>query len=425
MSLPLYTRRVIDDELDELMPELAALAFEGPKGVGKTASAIRRAETVFRLDEPSQRTLAVAAGARVTDGPYPVVFDEWQRLPRVWDFVRRAVDDGAAPGSFLLAGSTAPVELPAHSGAGRIVSLRMRPMALLERGLAEPTVSLRALVEGRRPEISGKTDVHLADYADEIIRSGFPGIRTLSARARTAQLDAYITRVVERDFDQVGHRVRAPGTLRRWMAAYAAATATTATFETIRHAATPGQGTAPSRSVVQPYRDALERLFLLDPVPAWAPMRKRISRLALPDKHHLADPALAARLLRVRVEDLLHGRDSGPPVPRDGPLLGTLFESLVAQSVRVYAQAAEADVGHLRTKSGEHEIDLIVSRGDRAVAIEVKLAQTADDHDVRHLHWLARQLGDDLMDMVVITTGSHAYRRSDGVAVVPAALLGP
>lgn len=112
-------------------------------------------------------------------------------------------------------------------------------------------------------------------------------------------------------------------------------------------------------------------------------------------------------------------------MPRDGTLLGALFESLVTLSVRVYAEALEASVGHLRTHRGGHEVDLIVERGDRKViAIEVKLSATVDDQAVRHLKWLAGRLGDDLLDSVVITTGSEAYRRADGIAVVPAALLG-
>ena len=122
---------------------------------------------------------------------------------------------------------------------------------------------------------------------------------------------------------------------------------------------------------------------------------------------------------------LLDGAPVGPPVPRDGTLLGTPFESLVALSVRVFAQAAEARVHHLRTKAGEREIDFIVVHPDqRVVAIEVKFAQVVGDADVRHLHWLAERLGEDLLDLVVLTTGPEAYRRVDGVAVVPAALLG-
>jgi uncharacterized protein len=144
-------------------------------------------------------------------------------------------------------------------------------------------------------------------------------------------------------------------------------------------------------------------------------------------KRQLVDPALAARLLGVGAGALLEQEPApaAPAIPRDGTLLGALFESLVTIDVRVYAQAAEARVGHLRTAGGEHEVDLIVERADRRVlAIEVKLAATVSDHDLRHLKWLSERLGDDLVDAIVITTGSAAYRRADGIGVVPAALLG-
>ena len=209
------------------------------------------------------------------------------------------------------------------------------------------------------------------------------------------------------------------------MEAYAAATATTASYERIRDAATSGQREKPSKTTTQPYRDVLERLWLLDPVPAWLPSRNRLARLSSSPKHHLADPALAARLLGADARTLLQPRLGGPRIPRDGTLLGALFESLVTLSFRVYAQASEARVGHLRTWSGEREIDLIVESDRGVLAIEVKLGRTPDDRDVRHLLWLRQQLGEELLDALVVTSGRTAYRRPDGVAVVPAALIGP
>jgi hypothetical protein len=221
-------------------------------------------------------------------------------------------------------------------------------------------------------------------------------------------------------------KVRRPDALERWMAAYAAATATTASYETIRDAATSGHGDKPAKTTTQPYRDVLQRLFIVDPVPAWLPTRNQLNRLSQPPKHHLADPALAVRLLGLDADAMLSGTEAGPAFPRDGALLGHLFESLVTLCVRVYAQAAEARVRHLRVQGSRREVDLIVERPDqRVVAIEVKLGASVADGDVRNLLWLREQIGDDLLDAVVIHTGPQAYRRRDGVAVVPAALLGP
>lgn len=420
-----YRRRVVDDELDELLAGLPAIALEGPKAVGKTATALRRAATVYRLDDEAERAIAQADTSRLLDGAPPVLIDEWQRLPESFDRVRRAVDAGARPGSFLLTGSASPTEPSTHSGAGRIVQVRLRPMTLTERDLDAPTVSIRRLLQGGRDPVDGRTDVNLERYVHEILASGFPALRDLSDRLVRAQLDGYLDRIVDRDFDELGRQVRRPGTLRRWMQAYAAATSTTTSFEKIRDAAASGHGEKPTRATTQPYRDVLERLWILDPLPAWLPTRSRLTRLAAPPKHHLADPALAARLLGVNAATLLGGKPACPPIRRDGTLLGALFESLVTLCVRVYAQAAEARTGHLRTWSGDREIDIIVERDSAIVAIEVKLGQTPEERDVRHLHWLRNELGDELVDTIIVTTGPAAYRRPDGIAVVPAALLGP
>lgn len=420
-----YLQRVVDDELGELVGSLPAVAIEGAKGVGKTATASRRAKTVHALDDPAQRSVARADPARLLDSAPPILIDEWQHVPECWDLVRRAVDAGAGPGRFLLTGSASPADVETHSGAGRIVSVRMRPLALSERRFERPTVSLRELLAGRRPPVRGRTDLRVDDYVQEILRSGFPGLRHLSGRPLRAQLDGYLDRIIDRDFPELGHQIRNPAALRRWMAAYAAASSTTASFEKIRDAATGGEGEKPAKTTAQPYRDVLERLWILDPVPAWTPTRNRIRRLSSPPKHQLADPALAARLLGVDADALLSGREVGPPIPRDGSLLGALFDSLCTLSLRVYAQASEARVSHLRTSGGEHEVDLIVEREDgRVLAVEFKLARDAGDDDVRHLKWLAGNLGDDLLDAVVVTTGAEAYRRPDGIAVVPAALIG-
>lgn len=225
----------------------------------------------------------------------------------------------------------------------------------------------------------------------------------------------------------MGRTVCNPAVLRRWMTAYAAAVSSTAS---LRRSATQrrvgGHGEKPAKSTTQPYNDILQRLWIVEPVPAWLPTHSHIPRLGSPPKHHLADPALAARLLGIGIDALLEGRSAGPRLPRDGTLLGALFESLVTLDVRTCAQSAEASVFHLRTRGGEHEVDLIVARDDqRVVAIEVKFTRTVDDNDVRHLRWLREQIGDDLLDAAIMTTGPEAYRRPDGIAVVPLALLGP
>lgn len=254
-----------------MLPLAPAIALDGPKGVGKTDTAARRAATTWFLDDPAQRDVAAADFrlAAIPDGT--LLLDEWQKLPQVWDAVRRQVDAGAPPGRFLLTGSATPVDAAAtHSGAGRILSLRMRPMALHERGVTEPTVSFCELLAGRSPGIGGDTAFALLDCAEEIVRGGSPGIMNSAPRLRRGMLDAYMQRVIDRDLADHGYEVRRPETLRRWL-----------------------------------------------------------------------------------------------------------------------------------------------------------LAPSVTDSDVRHLRWLREQLPDRVIDLLVVTTGPMAYRRPDGIAVVPIALLGP
>jgi len=419
----------MDDELDELFGELPAIAIEGAKGTGKTSTASQRVESVLSLDDAAVRSLVASDPAAALRRHSSVLVDEWQLLPEIWDAVRRAVDDNPRGGRFLLTGSaTLPPGTRIHSGAGRIVGLRMRPMTLPERGVSNALISLGDLGHGRGrtlPLPSMESKLGIEDYVREILASGLPGIRGFTARARALQLDGYVSRILEHEIPEAGATVRRPAALRSWLTAYAAATSTTASYTAILDAATPNHGDKPSRVTADHYREILTRLWVLDPLPAWSPTLSHLRRLGMASKHHLVDPALAAALLDASEESLL-GEPGWTLSPRaDATLLGALFESLATLSVRVFAQRHGWRVSHLRTRNGDHEIDLIVEvEGLRVLAIEVKLAGAVDDSDVTHLRWLSQQLGDRVVDSVVLTTGPFAYRRRDGVAVIPLGMLG-
>jgi len=423
-----YLPRLMDQQLTAALGEVAAVAVEGPKGVGKTAAATRQAVSVIRLDDDSQRQAFEADPNRIRSLASPLLIDEWQRSPQAWDVARRWVDDGAPTGSVILTGSAHPPGAAVHSGAGRIVPLRMRPLSLAERFPGSVTVSLGDLLSSQA-SVEGISSVGFPEYVREITASGFPGIRSLAPRGQRLQLDAYIENVIHREFAQQGHVVRAPDTLRRWMRAYAAATATTASYATVLEAATPAEGAKPAKTTAIAYRDVLSSLWLLDPVEPWVPRGNELGRLSQAPKHFLADPALVCRLLELDSDELLGFDGDGSRTSEFfgsgyGPLLGRLFEALVALSLHAYASHAEARLGHFRTRNGDREVDFIVQRGRRVVAFEVKLSAAVDDSDVRHLRWLRDRLGPQLADAAVITTGELAYRRSDGIAVIPAALLG-
>ncbi|WP_235586593.1 ATP-binding protein [Kocuria rhizophila] len=415
----------MDLELDDLFGEVAALALAGPKAVGKTTTAEQRVAGLVKLDSKAVRDPVAADPQIILRRPRPFLIDAWQKVPEVWDVVRRAVDEDAAGGQFLLTGSASPQDgTVQHSGAGRIGRLRMRPMTLAEGGLETPTVSLAAVM-AERDAIQGESTMGLPEYVEEIVASGFPGMRGLSSRARGFQLDSYLRNAVERDVPEQGLAVRRPEAMMAWLRAYASASSTTASYSQILDAATPGHREKPARATAETYPQVLASLWLLDPVPAWTPTGSPMTRLGQAPKRHLADPALAARLLGRGADALLGGK--GEPLrPQAGSMLGMLFESLVTLCVRVAAQAAEVDIAHLRTRDGDHEVDLVVVRPDGGVVgVEMKLAAAVSDSDGKHLRWLRDQLGSRFVDGLIITTGPTAYRRRDGIAVVPLALFGP
>ena len=415
-----YNERIIDQVLDELIPSLPAILLDGPKAVGKTTTALQRSKTVKRLDREAERMLARADPSWVLKGEKPILLDEWQKSPELWGRLKEAIDENYSGGQFILTGSMPNSET--HSGAGRITAIRMRPLSFAERNVTQTSLSFRDLLRGNA-HIDGRTDAIIDDYCAELMQSGFPAIRTLRGNALRAALDGYIERIIDADVREMGLAIRKPANLKAWMTAYAAATATTASWEALRDAANSGSSEQPAKTTVLPYRDALTRLRILDELPAWLPTRNQFARASQAAKHYLADPALALRLMNYDAETVRTAANYGTG-KYDGLLLGRLFEALVVLSVRTYADASFAKAMHFRERDGRHEVDLIVERHDgRVLAIEVKLSATISDDDVKHLRWLKREIGDELIDSVVIYAGEFAYRK-DGIALIPLAMLG-
>ncbi len=412
-----YLPRYLDHELDEL-EGTPAIAINGAKGVGKTSTAVRRADIMYSLDRSTDFELMSAAmDTKLREDPV-ICLDEWQRLPELWDAVRHNVDEGVS-NRYLFTGSASPIPgTDTHSGAGRILALTMRPLCLAEYEETTPTVLIDDLFAGNAT-IKGTSDWTIEDYAEALCATGLPGVKDLPARQRRATISRYIDYAVTHDVVDQGMRVQRPDMLRAWWAAYAAATATTTSYTKILNAATPGEADKVAKGTSLNYRTILTQLQLIEPVPAWSPNYSPFTRLTGAPKHHVFDPGIAAALLRLTPDMLLS------QAPGGFEAFGQLFESLVTLTVRVAGQAAEASTFHLRTQGGKQEVDLILERYDgKVIAFEVKTKPTPTDRDVRHLHWLKEKLGDRLVDAVVVTTGPAAYRRKDDIAVVPLALLG-
>ena len=419
-----YRKRLLDPIIESYFKELPALSIDGAKAVGKTATASRYAEHTMHLDIDEGIDLLGGGLPVLKAQQKPLLLDEWQRFPRSWDYVRRLVDEDNSPGQYLLTGSAVPRKATTHSGAGRIVRLRMRPLSLEERELETPAIRMKDLLDGSIDQVGAASSLDLTDYITEITASGFPGIRPLSSNAQQVQLDSYIKNLTEREFSENGILVRKPDTLKRWLRAYAAATASTSSYQAILDASTPGETEKPSSKTTLNYRDALESLWIIDQVPAWLPTASPFTALGKSPKHFLADPALTARLLHITADQLLSGTAHPLLKQKTGTTIGRLFEALIALSLQTYAMVNDAELYHFRSAKGDREIDFIIERGFSIVAIEVKSSSEITGSDVEHLNWLSDNFPDYSITRVVLNSGKNAYTRPDGIHVIPAALLG-
>ena len=385
----------------------------------------RYAKSIFRMDDETVSTLVVGTPEIIKESAHPVLLDEWQAAPSIWNTVRHFVDENMEPGQYLLTGSSAPKKAKLHSGAGRIVRLKMRPFSLQERGLAPSLLSLGALLEDDADIKSQAVEVPQQAYVKEILCSGFPGVRQVASEYHREILDRYIDTIIEKDFSELGFEVRYPETLRAWMKAYAAAEGSTTSYESIMNAATPGQDKKPAKATTMVYREALEALCIIDSVKPWLAEGNLYRNLAKAPKHYLVDPALSARLLGVTEDKLLQGERVQILGAQTKTLIGRLFEGLVAQSLKVYAGALGLPLCHIRTTRGDHEVDFVIEKGNTLIALEVKFSPKIEERDGVHLDWLERNLPGKRVIKIVVYSGKYLVRQEqDKTIFVPAACLG-
>lgn len=398
-----------------------ALLVEGPKGCGKTWLAKRFARSEVMLEQdPAAFALAQAEPDRVLIGATPRLIDEWQRVPSLWGAVRGACDMRGAAGQFILTGSAAPADdITRHSGALRIQRLRLRTMSCAERDWSTGAVSLAGLLRGE-PAAADPTGRGVSEAVDVLCRGGWPGLDPdLEIADATAALRSYLDDIARTDIRQVDGVVRDPLRVASLLRSLARNVSTAASHNTL--AAESSAATPLGRHSVSAYLDVLERLHVLEPLRAWPAHLRSRTPLRTTPKHHFTDPSLAVAALRATPQRLL----------ADPETLGLLFESLVIRDLRVYAQAAHAEVFAFTDASGAGA-DAIVDAGDgRWIAFEVKLGGAAHvDAAARSLAAVRTKIDETRMGeaakLVVITAADgYAYERPDGVTVIPISTLGP
>ena len=422
----MYEKRLIDSILKEYVDELPAILLEGAKAVGKTETCKQLASTEYSMDNAAQRELLQNNPDIILQNAKPVLIDEWQLAPSLWSYVRHAVDDGLPNGSVLFTGSSIRVNSRVHSGAGRIIRLKLRPYSIEERNLSDSYIRIADLFNfGSKATVNGETDKTLVDYLDEIYRSGFPGIRNKSERIQKVLLKSYVTNIAEHEFEENGFKILNPHSLLAWMRIYAASIGTETKQSTLINAATASDA-IPSAPTVSKYREALEILDITDEVQPFLPMGKIYGNLAKGTKHFMLDPAIALSLLGVEKDELIDYQVPKYVSKFHQTLTGQLIESFVYQSLVVYADVNDAQFSYYRNSRGTREIDFILQKGHRLILFEVKANPDVKDAYIRHLNWFEDEIGDEFkVTKVLLNTGRYAYtRQEDHVHVIPLALLG-
>jgi len=416
-----YRPRIVDREMAEALISSPAVLLDGPRACGKTWTGKRFAQSEALLDVmPSARLAASVDAAVLLDGPTPRLLDEWQQVPNIWNPIRRACDDRALPGQFILTGSAQPPDdTSRHSGAGRVDRVRMRPMSLFESGESDGSVSLAGLLNGESCQ-SPDAGIPLPVVVDWACRGGWPRLVTDPAASAQRYLRNYLDDISRTDIALVDDVERDPSGVRRLLTSLGRNVGTKSGYSTIAADVSVDRGVPMHPRTVKSYMQALERLFVVEDLPAWQPhLRSRVQLRKSPTRYFVC-PSLAAAALRINSARLR----------ADLSFFGFLFESLVVRDLRVYSQFDGCSLSHYRDESGL-EVDVVLERADGEwAAFEVKLGSEAGILDaVESLRALRDRVNTDRMGapskLVVVTAVGPGFELPDGIAVVPISALGP
>lgn len=420
-----YKARIADKMLKERLRSIGAVIIEGPKWCGKTTTAKETAGSFLFMDDPSYgpQNLGMARidPRRLLSGEAPRLIDEWQLFPRLWDAVRFEVDQRGEVGQFILTGSSLPASFEEihHSGAGRFAWLRMRPMSLYESLDSTGEVSLGSLFEGVE-DVSGTNRLDIERLAFLTCRGGWPFASNLDDALALQPAYDYCEALAKSDISMSDGVRRSPGLVWRFLRAYARNQGTQASLALIAEDTAADEGSSFSLSTARSYLAALENTFAIEEMPAWNPNLRSKTAVRSSSTRYFADPSIATAALGLGPQDLLGDLRS----------FGFLFETLAVRDLRVYADALKGSVYHYRDKNGL-ECDAVVHlRNGSYGLVEIKLGGDPFfvEEGARNLNLLAEKIDTSRMKapsfrMVLVGAGRYAYRRPDGIYVVPIGCL--
>lgn len=397
--------------------------IEGPKWCGKTTTAEQVSKSTLSVDDPStvntNKILSEIDPERLLTGDHPRLLDEWQVAPKLWDAVRHHVDRHKGQGQFILTGSSVPADISEtiHSGTGRFGWLVMRPMTLYESGDSTGDVSLASLFESQ--PISGCSDLDLDRLTFLICRGGWPESVNMDDDVALDQAFDYIDAVIRNDMSRVDNIRRDPQKVRMLLRSYARNQGTQISQASISADISSNDTEGVSEETVSEYLQALRKLYVIEDMKAWNPNLRSKTAIRTSDTRYFVDPSLAAASLRIGPQDLINNLNT----------TGFFFEALAVRDLRVYAESLDGDVYHYKDNL-DNECDVVIHlRDGRYALLEVKLGgERLIDEGVKTLKDVLRRIDTDKMGkpafMAIITgTERYAYRRDDGIIILPLGAL--
>lgn len=419
-----YKHRIADGILEKKLRSKGAVLIEGPKWCGKTTTAEQQARSILYMDNPasfeSNLQMAEIDPGILLEGDTPRLIDEWQLAPKLWDTMRFEVDHRHQVGQFILTGSAVPSDEESikHSGTGRFSWLTMRPMSLYESGESNGKVSLSHLFESRE-NIVATNNLRIDDIAFLICRGGWPFACSLQGDAALAQAFDYVDAVIKKDVSRVDGTNRNITTTRLLMRSYARNQGSQATIGTIVADMMTNDENEIGIKTAGSYLDALRKIFVIEDSEAWNPNLRSKTAIRTANTRYFIDPSIGTAVLGLGPKDLINDLNT----------MGLFFETLCVRDLRIFADALDGQVFHYRDKSGLECDAVIHLRNGRYGLVEIKLGgDRLINEGASNLLALVDKINTDKMKepsflMVLTGTGDFAYRRKDGVYVVPIGCL--
>ncbi len=421
-----YKPRIIDTLLKKKLQAKGAVLIEGPKWCGKTTTAANFSATKVMLAKPNEkenfRNLLEIDSDTALSGDAPMLIDEWQTVPKLWDAVRCAVDERQKMGQFILTGSAVPNKEAEsqreHSGTGRFAWLTMRPMSLWESGESSGAISLGNLFSSP-DKILAKNKLKMQDIAYLICRGGWPMSVDLPKEVALEQAFDYYDAVTKEDVTRVDGVKRSSERVCRLMRAYARHQGTQASIATLKEDLQNNDATSLDDDTINSYIDALRKIFVIEDMPAWNPNLRSKTAIRTTDTRYFIDPSIATAALGLGPDDLIGDLNT----------LGLFFEAMCVRDLRVFAEVLNGRLYHFRDKSGLECDAVIHLRNGKYGLIEIKLGgETLINAGAETLNTLADKIDTNRMKspsfkMILTAVGDYAYRRSDGIYVVPIGVL--